>query len=199
MSKLITQRRTILMIGGCVCLVVSAATVASAGSPTGITVETIRVPISPKLTRIALSPDQMASGRTLVEKAVARLRAATPTLPVLAVVGDVSPVYLDENPSPVAVSAVVSLPKATDVTLDLVSTVADATGRFAPRTEKTRVSNLRALSIQVSLTTGEVSNLSIAPLVSEVSEPGSPTVGQVVDASGKPVPAGPTPKPGSGE
>jgi hypothetical protein len=199
MSKLIKPSRAIVIIGGCACLVVSAASIASAGSRTGVTVETIRVPISPKLTRNALSPEQMTLGRTSVEKAIARLRAVTPTLPALSLVGDVSPVYLDENPSPVAVSAVVGLPKATDVTLDLVATVADATGRFAPQIEKTRVSNLRALSIQVSLSTGEISNLSIAPLASDVAEPGSPTVGQVVDTSGKPVPAGPTPKPGSGE
>jgi hypothetical protein len=61
MSKLMTRRRTIIIAAGCACLLVSAATVASAGSPIGITVETIRVPISPKLTRVALSPDQMAS------------------------------------------------------------------------------------------------------------------------------------------
>lgn len=100
-------------------------------------------------------------------------------------VGQVGPVYADHSTEPVAVQVELLLADATDVKMELVSTRIGGDGRFTGVPEPARITRLRGLSVQVSLATGELINVTPMAFAEDADRPDDITRVEYLDPTGQ--------------
>lgn len=144
------------------------------------TVEVLPVPGGSGFDVAALSADQAGTGKKLAESAVADLTKRYPELAGI-VMSEPTPVY-DENLSdPTGVSVRLDLPKAVDVTMDLVRTIIDDSGELVAQAQPSEITNLRGLVMDLSLESGQIEALYPAPYAGDVNRSDEATQVRVLD------------------
>lgn len=176
MKSLTWRRATGALVGSLgVGLIVTAALGSSADADPRYSVEVLPVeqakPIEVEsLDDVANRGDLMQ----LLERAVADLSASNLRLGKLNV-ENLAPVYRDDDPAVIGVAADLLLAEPTDLTMELRATVIDSRNELAGQSQLAEISNLRGLTIQVSVKSGEVINLTPMPFLNDVDRPSEAT------------------------
>jgi len=171
---------TLLVVGG-----VTAVSVGFVGAenerPSEFAVEALPTPIEHDVKVEDLSDRDTRAGEKAVNEAVTKLEADYPVLGELRV-GQVSPVYREDEPTPSGVSVEITLASVRDVTMDLVRTLVGDDGARTQQAQPSRIQNLRGLILNVSLEDGRVIALYPAAFPQDVDDPERETVVNVIDA-----------------
>lgn len=168
-----TAGAAISVIG--VAVVVAGALGASADAEPRYSVEVVPIEAAASIEVEDLG-DSAASDEIsdLVDRAVVDLAGEYPQLGKMTV-GELVPVYRDEDPSVIGVAFDLILSEPTDLTMELQATIIDGKGEPVAQPQLAQVNNLRGLTVQVSIKTGEIMNLVPLPFLDDVERPNETT------------------------
>lgn len=143
-------------------------------------VEVLPVPVGSGADALDLSTAELERGRQLADRAIKDLIGKHPEL-AGAALNEPTPVYDENVAAPVGVSVRLDLPKPVNITMDLVRTIVDDSGKLVAQAQPSEITNLRGLVMDMSLESGEVEALYPAPYADDVNRPDEATQVHVID------------------